>query len=62
MDERQRRARRRKEKLLTFSPGEWLWVIGFDIAVLAIGLTWFPEQAPWLFGIVVGSWILCALI
>lgn len=34
-------ARRRKERWMLFSPGEWLWVTGF-FAAWSVGLTlWF---------------------
>lgn len=62
MDERQRRTRRRKEKLLTFSPGEWLWVIGTTLAYLAVGLTLFPEKTLIVAGAWAGFWLLYLLI
>ncbi len=37
--------RNRRAKLLTYSPGEWVWVIGSSLAYLAICLAFFPDKA-----------------
>lgn len=58
MDQRQRRTRRRKEKLLTFSPGEWLWVIGFDLVLVVCALALYPEQTLAIFAALVAFWAL----
>lgn len=42
----ERRDRRRREKMLVYSPGEWLWVIGFFGSWSALVIYLWPELWP----------------
>lgn len=48
----ERRARRRRENALLYSPGEWLWVIGYFGAMAFVAFNYFPEAWPWVAGII----------
>lgn len=50
MNEKQRRDRRRREKLRLYSPDEWIWVIGTALVYTTIGLALFPENAALVLG------------
>lgn len=48
----ERRARRRREKALLYSPGEWLWVIGFFGSWAVAVLYFWPEMWPIVVGLI----------